>query len=498
MQDYSTEQSAISDFLTKKRTAAEIKGIFAPYGIYQQKNGLFMMRLRINAGRLTPDLLRNTVAAAKFSKAAYLHLTTRQDIQLHDVQPEKIIPVMKFCQENGMPFRGGGGDTFRNITSSPLSGIRKTSVFDVLPYAEELKRYLFTSEKAFKLPRKIKIGMFDAPEDEWRARIQDLGFLATVRNGTKGFKVWGGGGIGNQSAEGILLLDFIPALDAAKAADAMVNFFFDHGNRENRAEARIRFMVKKMGADEFRKLFMDYFSKSGAPALIPMPEKKKERILPRSFSAHLNPGLSEWKNSHTAPSRREGESIVLIRIPYGNMKVRDLENLLRIMEKYSLSEYRLTPDRTLCCIDFPEDALPALYDDLLRQIPHVDTTLKSFKGQIVTCIGNTVCKIGAMNSPELGDRVAKRLDEYFSRHPEEKWKRAAEILGKIRISGCRSCCTAHPAADIGLNGSLANGIKGWQFSIRKDSGQILGERETNLTTNEDAEDKIISLLNLKD
>ena len=180
------------------------------------------------------------------------------------------------------------------------------------------------------------------------------------------------------------------------------------------------------------------------------------------------------------------------------MKVRDLENLLRIMEKYSLSEYRLTPDRTLCCIDFPEDALPALYDDLLRQLPHVDTTLKSFKGPIVTCIGNTVCKIGAMNSPELGDRVAKRLDEYFSRHPEEKWKRAEEILGKIRISGCRSCCTAHPAADIGLNGSLANGVKGWQFSIRKDPGEILGKREMNLTPNEEAEEKIISLLNLKD
>jgi len=103
-----------------------------------------------------------------------------------------------------------------------------------------------------------------------------------------------------------------------------------------------------------------------------------------------------------------------------------------------------------------------------------------------------------MNSPELGDRVAKRLDEYFSRHPEEKWKRAAEILGKIRISGCRSCCTAHPAADIGLNGALADGIRGWQFSIRKDPGKILGEREPNLTTNEEAEDKIISLLNLKD
>ena len=340
--------------------------------------------------------------------------------------------------------------------------------------------------------------MFDAPEDEQRARIQDLGFLACVKNGIKGFKVWGGGGIGNQSAEGILLQDFIPALDAAKAADAMVNLFFDHGNRQNRAEARIRFIVKAIGADEFRKLYLEYFSKSNAPALVLMPKKEKERILPRSFSAHLNPGLFEWKVSHTLPSAKEGESIVRIRIPYGNMKVRDLEKFLWIMEKYSLSEYRLAPERNLFCIDFPEDALPALYDDLLKLLPHVDTTLKSFKGQIVTCIGNTVCKIGAMNSPELGDRVAKRLDEYFGRHPEEKWKRADEILGKIRISGCRSCCTAHRAAEIGLNGSLANGVGGWLFSIRKDPEKILGECESELTPNESAEDKIISLLDLKD
>jgi len=496
MYDYSNEKNAIAEFLAGAKKAAEIKGVFSPYGIYQQKNELFMMRLRINAGRITPDILRKTIEISRFSKAAYVHLTTRQDIQLHDVKPEKIAPVIDLCQEKGLPFRGGGGDTFRNILSSPLSGLRKESVFDVLPYADELKKYIFAIDKAYKLPRKIKIGLFDAPQDEQLARIQDLGFLAVVKNGTKGFRVWGGGGIGRNSAEGVLLQDFIPALDAAKAAKAMIDLFSDHGNRQNRALARIRYIVREKGAEEFKRLYLEYFGKADAPALVPMPEKKAERILPKSYSAHLNPGFDDWKKLNTHPALKESESLVHIRVPHGNLKVRDLETLLWIMEKYSLSEYRLTPGRSLYCIDFPTDALPALYDDLLKLLPHVDTTLKSFKGQIETCIGCTVCKIGILNSPEFGDRLGERLDEYFREKPAEKLELANRILEMVRISGCPSCCTAHPAAEIGLNGLLKGGAKVWQFYVKKDPAQVLGDSEPEVTPDDQAVDKIFALLNL--
>ena len=166
------------------------------------------------------------------------------------------------------------------------------------------------------------------------------------------------------------------------------------------------------------------------------------------------------------------------------------------MEKYSLAELRLSPDRNFYFIDFPTDALPALYDDLLTLLPGVDTTLKSFVGQVVTCIGCTVCKIGVLNSPELGERIGKKLDEYFQGKPEQKLLQANTILGKIKISGCPSCCTAHPAADIGLNGLLKGGAKMWQFYLRTREDQILGDPEAEPTPDDQAVEKIFSLLKL--
>lgn len=497
MYDYSKAKNALAEYLAGTKKASEIKGFFSPYGIYQQKNDLFMMRLRINGGRLSRENLQKVIQIAKAGKAAYLHLTTRQDIQLHDVSPDSISAIMDLCGEKGLPFRGGGGDTFRNILTSPLSGLRKESVFDVIPYADELKKYIFTVDKAFELPRKIKIGLFDAPQDEHFARVQDLGFLAAMKDGARGFKVWGGGGIGRNSAEGVLLFDFVPATGIAKVAKAMIDMFSEHGNRQNRALARIRYIVRNLGTEEFVKLFKSYYEKADAPVTVPMPEKAPERILPKSFSAHLNPGLDEWKRLNTRPALNEGESLVHIRIPWGNLNWKDFEVFAWIMEKYSLAELRLTPDRNFYFIDVPTDALPALYDDLLKLLPRVDTTLKSFAGHVVTCIGCTVCKIGILNSPELGERVGKKLDEYFKDKPEEKLKQADEILGKIKISGCPSCCTAHPAADIGLNGLLKGGAKMWQFYLRKNAGQILGEMEPEATPDEQAAEKIMELLGLK-
>ena len=496
MYDYSKAKNALAEYLAGTRKASEIKGFFSPYGIYQQKNDLFMMRLRINGGRLPLETLRKVIRIANASEAGYLHLTTRQDIQLHDVQPTRISPIMDLCGEEGLPFRGGGGDTFRNILTSTLSGLRRESVFDIIPYADELKKYIFTVDKAFELPRKIKIGLFDAPQDEHFARVQDLGFLAVKNGSEKGFKVWGGGGIGRNSAEDVLLFDFIPAQDLARAAKAMIDLFSDHGNRQNRALARIRYIVKNLGAEEFVRLYRSYYEKAEAPAITPSPAPAKERTLPRSFSAHLQPGLEEWKQLNTLPALKEGETLVHVRVPWGNLKRKDLEAIAWIMEKYSLAELRLSPDRNFYFIDFPTDALPALYDDLLTLLPGVDTTLKSFVGQVVTCIGCTVCKIGVLNSPELGERIGKKLDEYFQGKPEQKLLQANTILGKIKISGCPSCCTAHPAADIGLNGLLKGGAKMWQFYLRTREDQILGDPEAEPTPDDQAVEKIFSLLKL--
>ena len=123
MYDYANEKAALREFLAGNKKAAEIKGFFAPYGIYQQKNDQFMMRIRINGGRISQETLRKLIEIGKCSKAAYLHFTTRQDVQLHNVNPNRIEAVIDLCQELGLPFRGGGGDTFRNLLTAESAKI---------------------------------------------------------------------------------------------------------------------------------------------------------------------------------------------------------------------------------------------------------------------------------------------------------------------------------------------------------------------------------------
>ena len=188
-------------------------------------------------------------------------MSSRQDVQLHGVPPENVYAAVRSCTENGLPFKGGG-NTFRNILVSPDSGIAPDSIFDVIPHAKSLTDIIFRWDNAFELPRKLKIGFAASEKDEFMAAIQDLGFVAAIKAGKPGFKVYGGGGMGRESAVGIELLDFIPCAQVPQCALAMTEFFYEHGDRTNRNTARIRFLVKRLGKEKFVELFRDYFNRA--------------------------------------------------------------------------------------------------------------------------------------------------------------------------------------------------------------------------------------------
>ena len=495
----------IEAFLADEISGAELKHSTAAFGIYQQRDGAFMTRVRITGGHLALSELRKTADIIKANGIAYGHLSTRQDIQLQGVPPENVYTTIRQCTKNGLPFKGGGGNTFRNILVSADSGIGADSVFDVIPYAKSLTDIIFSWDKAFELPRKIKIGFAACERDEFMAAIQDLGFVAVNVDGKRGFKVYGGGGMGRESAVGVKLFDFIPCEDVPRCALAMTELFYDHGDRENRNKARIRFIVKRLGEEKFIELFKEYFDKFE----LPVPDYPKWKLDIDSEVNNLKSfpekdiddvAYQAWSKLAVSDTCL-GDDVVSVKlfVPGGNLTAEQFRKVADLVEFCGCSFVRLTAGMDIILPLVSRLALPEIYSFLKNELVDVDLTLESFKGHLTTCIGATVCKIGVLDSPSMGIAVGAALDEYFKDEIGAKVENALKILDIIKISGCPNSCGAHPAACIGLQGQKKK-IDGkleevYKIFVKNDCRDFaLAESEDNFVVASDVPEKVLELL----
>ncbi len=409
------------EFISGKINSAEFKKFTAPFGIYEQSNGKFMVRIRVTGGHLLLSDASIISETAKANKVGYVHLTTRQDIQLQDVPAGMIYPIVKSLTESGIPCKGGGGDTYRNTTACPHSGISPDSVFDVQPYAKAADAFLFEQEKAFQLPRKLKIGLSCCEKDSSMAVLQDLGFIAKFANGQKGFKVYGAGGMGRESMIGIKLFDFLPEKDFLRCIKALLELFHEHGDRTNRAKARLRHYAAKVGVDEFRKTFLEYFERSAQNI------KKSYKDVKFGKAANI--------------------SLLKCFIPNGNLSLSEFDELCNSAREAGCSHMRISQSQDIY--------LPATRNSLAMlksKLESLNFAGNSFKGLLTCCVGATVCKIGILDSQSISRSIAEELDALFSKYPDKKAELMPVILDSIRVSGCPNACGGHPSAVFGFQG----------------------------------------------
>ncbi|MGE4563540.1 MAG: hypothetical protein AB7F32_01595 [Victivallaceae bacterium] len=441
-------------------TLDQAKPVIAPFSIYPQRDGLAMARVRVAGGELTTDELAFLAALTRRSRAAFAHLTTRQDIQLHGLAPDAAAELIRACTANGFPFRGGCGDTFRNIAISPGSGFAPGSLFDLAPYAKFLTDVIYDWDDAFKLPRKLKIG-FASATDAALARRQDLGFVEALDDaGRRGFAVYGGGGFGRNPLLGVPLFDFLPAADAVLAARAMVELFYDHGNREQRGEARVRFILKKLGETAFRELFLDYFRRLDRRHYPRPPRFPKNspcaaaplRRYPAERKLEADPEFQAWRQLAVRPTRISSRRVsVTLFIPNGVLKATDFAAVVKLLNTFAVPAVRLTPEQNFLIPALDQSALPALFR-ALRALPP-DLTFRSLAGQLECCIGSTVCKIGILDAPRYGVAVAEAIErELVKLPPERRAGLRTKILEAVHFSGCPNSCTSHQAVRFGFHG----------------------------------------------
>ena len=355
---------AWTDYVAGKIDAKQLKSVSAGFGIYQQRDGKTMLRLRCTGGFNDDCQLLRAARILQAVGGEYIHLTTRQDIQMHGVPADQVVNAIKECENIGFHFRGGGGDTFRNIFVSTYSGLHEDSAFDVRPYARSLADSMQWFDPAFGLPRKLKIGFADGPSEAYVAQTNDLGFLAKIVDGKQVFETYIGGGIGIKPQIGFKIFDALPVEDCTRVAMALANLFNEHGNRENRAHARIRFLREDLGDEGLTKMLHEYMEK--LPANTPKCEKAEFEdryyvVISENETPHE--GFEEWKKIACTPLTR-GRVGVRIFIPFGNIKGEQLESFSCRMP----SKLDILPTQDLGLVVF-YTKLEGLYNMLVRHTP---------------------------------------------------------------------------------------------------------------------------------
>lgn len=444
---------AWADFNANKITPLQLKAVSSGFGIYQQKDNAVMMRIRRTGGIVALDDLETIAGLLAKYAIPYAHITTRQAIQLHGVRPDQVSACLADCEAAGLHFRGGGGNTFRNVLVNANSGLHLDTVFDVFPYARALADAFYSFDAAYALPRKIKIAFADRPADRLLCAIQDLGFVAVRKEGRPCFEVWLGGGIGNKPRVGFRLYDALPAEECIRLAMAVTDLFNEHGDRAHRATARLRFLRDTLGDDGLANLARDYYARPVTQTRPRCPESAlaSERYpltaLPDNVSPR--PGFDDWQAVATEPLA-DGTHAVRLFVPFGNLPHPILVRLNALLRRFGLTRLQLHQAQDLLIPRIHTACLPALHAALEETFPDFDLTLRSYVGHIPTCIGNTVCKIGAADSPRIGERLAHALDAYLPANTPQRQALARLLTTEVRISGCPNSCTAHPAAKFGF------------------------------------------------
>lgn len=422
----------VNQVLEGEEKLQNIKSVLSGMGVYEQREeGSFMLRVRIPAGVLTLNSLKNIFEVGKKVKVSRFHLTSRQDIQFHGLSLLETVEVMEALFEKGLVTKGGGGNSVRNIACSPLSGIQKDEVFNVLPYALIGCDYIIENIETFQLPRKYKIAFSNSEKDEVHATITDLGFIAIEEEGKNFFKVFGGGGMGRDAKPGIVLAERIEPTETLYYIEAMKRLFKDYGDYENRYKARIRYIVTRLGEEKFIKILNQYVVEVKQEGCIKIQDVVEEDI--NKFGEKI-----EVKDARLILQKQEGLYSVFVHPKGGYLSLEELESLIKLIEPFKDVQLRLTMNQGFYIIHLTGREA----EIVLEQTKSL--ALKGVMEKLTACTGSHTCQIGIAPTEEL----VHAIKEYFDKVPLE----IQEALPEIHISGCLNSCGAHQIATLGFCG----------------------------------------------
>ncbi len=460
-------------------TADQFRGFRLARGAYGQKQpDVTMIRVKIPQGILDGAQLEALADVADEQSRGFGHVTTRQNVQLHFIKLGDAPAAMHRLAESGLTTKEACGNTVRNITGCPMAGVCHDEAFDATPYAQAVTRHFLRRAENQALPRKFKIAFSGCADDCAMAAINDVGAIAKVKDGVRGFHLKVAGGLSTTPENAHVLYDFLPADELIPAIEAILAVFDKNGNRQNKSRARMKYVVRKLGWEgyraEFAKELAAVHARGDAKHAIVPDERESLSQPPVHLRVDTDGGasaagadLTRWRKSNVVAQKQTGYTAVTVRLVRGDITGKQLRIVADLARRFGDGMVRLTIDQNLVMRFVPENRVEDLYVGLVEAglaTPDAGTI-----ADVTSCPGAESCNLAVTASRELASALSARLAV------EEQAITAARDL-KIKISGCPNSCGQHHIAGIGFHGGM-----------RRVGGKVIPEYTLHIGGNIDGE-----------
>jgi len=462
-------ESEVEKFRAGGWEEAEFMAYRLKQGVYGQRQpDAQMVRIKFPFGGVN-DKQMDAVGEVveKYAPLKKGHLTTRENIQIHHVLIQHTPDLMRIIGDVGLSTREACGNTLRNVTGCPRAGVSTNEIFDISPYAAAYSRFFLRHELSGVMPRKIKSAFSGCADDCAITPIHDVGVRAKIQDGVKGFEIVMGGGLSIFPKVAPTLYDFVPANDPKwlRIIEAALRIFNrSKQERANRMKARIKFLIERIGIDEFRDQVEEELKGDWAkpaidlPALMELEDEEAEVLAnnPETPSVSLadldGPAdFMEWKNTNVEAQRQDGYNLVFVAITRGDLFTEQFHGLAEIMRNHSNGRARIDVQQNLALRWVRTEELKDVFQALKGL--GLNASGKHTITDIVTCPGTDSCKLGITSSMGLNQALRDTLANYDT---------SDELINQIHIkaSGCPNSCGQHHIANIGFHGAVMKGPGG--------------------------------------
>lgn len=452
--DLDYTQSLIDQFKAGEIQAGQLKSNRVPMGIYEQrKNQHYMLRLRCAGGLVTPEQLAKIAFVGHQLSTSHLHVTTRQEIQIHNVDIEDAIPALKKLEKVGISSAGGGGNTVRNMMVDDRSGLTADEEFDVYPYVEELTSRLIAEKDSFTMPRKYKVAIDTCVATANYSYIADLGLQARIKDGQRGFRVLIAGSAASNAHTGWEVFDFLPEKDLYRAAKALKNWFHKYGNRRNRHKARMRYVFYKYGTEEAKRLYLEEFEKLKKDGSIDFeaPALPLEHHKPNFPPLKAPTDFETWKRRYAhkqtnAEGLKENLWYAYIPLRHGNNSTDFFAEVAEYLGNYGNDVIRFTKKEQIQVRNIPEEYLTNIYA-FFKKLGVYQIDYPVVVTNLTCCTGADTCRLGICLPKGAINGIAKQLlnsDLNLDAIPDFE----------LRMNGCTNICALATWGDLGFSGRV--------------------------------------------
>ncbi len=417
-------------------------------GVYGQRQpGVQMIRIKLPYGKVSSkQLLRIADVSDEYSRGR-LHITTRQDIQIHYVDLERTPELWAELEKDDVTLREACGNTVRNVTASETAGIDVDEPFDVSPYAHAVFQYFLRNPIGQEMGRKFKVSFSASDADTGLSYMHDLGFIAKEKDGERGFKVMLAGGLGSQPRHADELYSFLPTDKIIPLMEGVIRVFDRYGERKSRAKARMKFLLKDIGLDGFKQLLED--EQTAIPhQTYPInyadyPKVNVAEVKVPEITIEDQKAFEEWKSTNLVPQKQEGFVAIGIKVLLGDFYTDKARELAKLVQDYAAGEIRLSLRQNILIPYVKGELVPFFYQEL-NKLGFAEAGYNKAL-DITACPGTDTCNLGIASSTGIADELEKVIKAEYPQYIKNP-----DVV--IKISGCMNACGQHNMAHIGFQG----------------------------------------------